>query len=65
MLGCKHIKPSLVRLPSICQTNLFIFQLHLVHWNCDKYGSFADAVDKPDGLSVVGVMIKVRYAMLT
>lgn len=34
-------------------------ELHLVHWNCEKYGSFVDAVDKPDGLSVVGVMIKI------
>lgn len=34
-------------------------ELHLVHWNCEKYGSFADAVDKSDGLSVVGVMIKI------
>lgn len=37
----------------------FAGELHLVHWNCDKYVSFADAVDKPDGLAVVGVMIKV------
>lgn len=37
----------------------FAGELHLVHWNCDNYGSFADAVDKADGLSVVGLMIKV------
>ena len=35
------------------------FQLHLVHWNADKYSSFGEAVDKPDGLAVLGIMIKV------
>jgi hypothetical protein len=30
----------------------FIFQLHLVHYNSSKYKSFAEAVDKPDGLAV-------------
>lgn len=32
-------------------------ELHLVHWNT-KYGGFAEAVDKPDGLAVLGIMIK-------
>lgn len=34
-------------------------ELHLVHYNCDKYKNFGEAVDKPDGLSVVGVMIEI------
>lgn len=33
-------------------------ELHLVHWNCEKYSSFAEAVDKPDGLAVLGIFIK-------
>ncbi|KAH3803402.1 carbonic anhydrase-like [Dreissena polymorpha] len=35
----------------------FAAELHLVHWNT-KYDSFAEAVDKSDGLAVLGVMIK-------
>nr|ANJ59761.1 alpha carbonic anhydrase 6 [Corallium rubrum] len=36
-------------------------ELHLVHHN-ERYSSLAEAVDKPDGLAVVSVMIKVgRY----
>ncbi|XP_051538368.1 carbonic anhydrase 2 [Myxocyprinus asiaticus] len=33
-------------------------ELHLVHWNT-KYPSFGEAVDKPDGLAVVGVFLEV------
>nr|ATC20498.1 carbonic anhydrase 2 [Tridacna squamosa] len=31
-------------------------ELHLVHYN-EKYGSFGNAVDKSDGLAVVGIML--------
>ncbi|CAM5108938.1 unnamed protein product, partial [Natator depressus] len=34
-------------------------ELHLVHWNSDKYSSFAEASDKPDGLSIIAVFLKV------
>lgn len=34
-------------------------ELHLVHYNCDKYKSFGDAAKEPDGLAVLGVMIKL------
>lgn len=34
-------------------------ELHLVHWNCGKYSSFSEAVDKHDGLAVLGVMIQL------
>ncbi|KAL3859879.1 hypothetical protein ACJMK2_010067 [Sinanodonta woodiana] len=34
-------------------------ELHLVHFNSDKYKTFADAMDKPDGLAVLGVMVKI------
>ena len=33
-------------------------ELHLVHWN-KKYGTPDIAVDKPDGLSVLGTLIEV------
>jgi len=34
--------------------------MHLVHWNCEKYGSIDEAVDKPDGLAVLGIFLEVR-----
>jgi len=36
-----------------------MFQLHLVHWNCDKYNSFSEAIAHPDGLAVLGVFLQV------
>jgi hypothetical protein len=38
---------------------LWVFQLHLVHYNSSKYKSFAEAADKPDGLAVFAFFIKV------
>jgi carbonic anhydrase len=35
-------------------------ELHLVHWNKTKYGSFAEALGQPDGLAVLGVFLQVR-----
>lgn len=37
----------------------FAGELHLVHWDKSKYGSFAEAAGKPDGLAVLGVFLKV------
>lgn len=34
-------------------------ELHLVHWNSEKYSSFVDAANKPDGLGVVAVFLKI------
>ncbi|GFS14534.1 carbonic anhydrase [Elysia marginata] len=34
-------------------------ELHLVHYNTEKYASFGEAVTHSDGLSVIGVFIKV------
>lgn len=34
-------------------------ELHLVHWNCEKYSSFCEAASQPDGLAVLGVFIQV------
>lgn len=36
------------------------FQLHVVHWNSDKYPSFVEAAHAPDGLAVLGVFLQVR-----
>ncbi|MCJ8744748.1 hypothetical protein PDJAM_G00122140 [Pangasius djambal] len=36
-------------------------ELHLVHWNT-KYENFGEAVNKPDGLAVVGVFLKIGSA---
>jgi len=37
---------------------MFSAELHLVHYNT-KYGTFGEAADKPDGLAVLGMLIKV------
>ena len=38
---------------------MFSAELHLVHFNT-KYGDFGSAVDKPDGLAVLGIFLKVK-----
>lgn len=35
-------------------------QLHIVHYNAGKYPNISVAVDKSDGLAVLGVMLEVR-----
>lgn len=40
---------------------MFDGELHLVHYNT-AYGSFAEAVDKPDGLAVLGIFLQVGDA---
>lgn len=35
-------------------------QLHLVHWNSDKYSLFEEAVMEDNGLAVIGVFLKVN-----
>ena len=41
---------------------MFASELHLVHFNT-KYGDLGSAVDKPDGLAVLGVLIKVTLIL--
>ncbi|XP_006020660.1 carbonic anhydrase 2 isoform X1 [Alligator sinensis] len=36
-------------------------ELHLVHWNT-RYGTFSEAVKHPDGLAVLGILLKVGNA---
>jgi hypothetical protein len=38
---------------------MFSSELHLVHFNT-KYGDLNSAVDKPDGLAVLGILLKVQ-----
>uniref|UniRef100_A0A1A7X0U3 Carbonic anhydrase n=1 Tax=Iconisemion striatum TaxID=60296 RepID=A0A1A7X0U3_9TELE len=38
---------------------LFPAELHLVHWNSDKYSLFEEAVMEDNGLAVIGVFMKV------
>ncbi|XP_061628871.1 carbonic anhydrase 5A, mitochondrial isoform X1 [Phyllopteryx taeniolatus] len=38
---------------------LFPAELHLVHWNSDKYSLFEEAVMEDNGLGVIGVFLKV------
>lgn len=33
--------------------------MHVVHYNSDKYPNISSAVDKSDGLAVLGVLIEV------
>ncbi|XP_078396805.1 carbonic anhydrase 2-like [Cetorhinus maximus] len=40
----------------------FAGELHLVHWNAEKYSDFGEAVKAPDGLAVIGVFLKVSDA---
>jgi len=37
----------------------FAGEIHLVHYNCDKYSSFEDALDHEDGLAVLGILVQV------
>ncbi|XP_072291253.1 carbonic anhydrase 5A, mitochondrial isoform X1 [Eucyclogobius newberryi] len=38
---------------------LFPAELHLVHWNADKYSLFEEAVVEDNGLAVIGVFLKI------
>lgn len=44
-----------------CHIFLRLSQLHVVHYNADRYYSLSKAVDKSDGLAVLGVLIEVRH----
>lgn len=45
--------------------SLSVFQLHVVHYNSDKYKSFKEARDKPDGLAVLAFFYEVLSALNT
>lgn len=37
----------------------FFIQLHLVHWNIDKFKSAGEAIEKDQGIAVLTAFIKV------
>lgn len=39
--------------------NKFAAEMHLVHWNAEKYQSISEAITQPDGIAVVGVLFKI------
>lgn len=39
-------------------------QLHLVHWNSDKYSLFEEAVIEENGLAVIAVFLKVLCVII-
>ena len=41
------------------KTDSFNFQMHIVNWNSDKFGSIAEAATEPEGLAVLGVLFEV------
>jgi hypothetical protein len=49
-----YVKTFLIKL----YFRMFDGELHLVHYN-SAYGSFGQAVDKPDGLAVLGIFLEV------
>lgn len=42
----------------------FFSQLHIVHWNSDKYSLFEEAVMEENGLAVIGVFLKVLICVI-
>lgn len=49
------------RNPDLFFIFLHLSQLHIVHYNADVYYSLSKALDKSDGLAVLGVLIEVSY----
>lgn len=41
---------------------LLPLQLHIVHYNSDRYLDLKSAVDKPSGLAVLAILVEVRLA---
>ncbi|CAH2283576.1 carbonic anhydrase 12 isoform X2 [Pelobates cultripes] len=41
----------------------FPAEMHIVHYNSDKYADINEAKNKPDGLAVLGIFMEVRYSL--
>ncbi|XP_028622152.1 carbonic anhydrase 13 isoform X2 [Grammomys surdaster] len=51
---------AIVAIPStLTLTTQRTNQLHVVHWNSDKYPSFVEAAHESDGLAVLGVFLQI------
>lgn len=55
VIPCRHVSSPI----------LFVFQLHLVHWNAVKFENFEDAALEENGLAVIGVFLKVKKETVT
>uniref|UniRef100_A0A8D0GT93 Carbonic anhydrase n=1 Tax=Sphenodon punctatus TaxID=8508 RepID=A0A8D0GT93_SPHPU len=40
-------------------SKVFPAELHLVHWNANKFSSFEEAISEDNGLAVIGVFLKI------
>lgn len=38
---------------------MYASELHLVHWDCEKFKAFGEAASAPGGLAVLGIFLKV------
>lgn len=56
----RHQRGFGVEMVHVSNVNFVCFQLHLVHWNSDKYSLFEEAVMEDNGLAVIGVFLKVH-----
>ncbi|XP_050017729.1 carbonic anhydrase 13 isoform X3 [Alexandromys fortis] len=51
---------AIVAIPStLTSTTQRTNQLHVVHWNSDKYPSFVEAAHESDGLAVLGIFLQI------
>jgi len=58
-LHCHWGRNSSVGSEHTVSGKFYAAEMHLVHWNAEKYSSIDEAVDKPDGLAVLGVFMEV------
>jgi len=61
-LHCHWSKDSTCGSEHVINGKSYAAEMHIVHWNCGKYASIDDAVDKPDGLAVLGIFLDVGEA---
>lgn len=60
----RHYGKSVLNYSSYYHGCVCFLQLHLVHWNSDKYSLFEEAVMEENGLAVIGVFLKVLMCVI-